>query len=43
MAKLEIQKCVLGQVFTNCYFLKNTENGELLIVDPADYPEKNYP
>lgn len=40
MAKLEIQKCVLGQVFTNCYFLKNTENGELLIVDPADYPEK---
>lgn len=40
MAKLELQKCVLGQVFTNCYFLKNKENGELLIVDPADYPEK---
>ncbi len=23
MSKLEMQQCVLGQVFTNCYFLKN--------------------
>ena len=36
MSKLEMQQCVLGQVFTNCYFLKNKETGELLIVDPGD-------
>ena len=29
MSKLEMQQCVLGQVFTNCYFLKNKETGEL--------------
>ncbi|HIZ21540.1 MAG TPA: MBL fold metallo-hydrolase [Candidatus Blautia faecigallinarum] len=40
MSKLELQKCVLGMVFTNCYFLKNKETGELLIIDPADAPEK---
>lgn len=40
MAKLELQKCILGSVFTNCYFLKNKETRELLIVDPADMPEK---
>ncbi len=40
MSKLEIQQCVLGQVFTNCYFLKNKETGELLIVDPGDCAEK---
>lgn len=42
MAKLELQNCVLGMVYTNCYFLKNKETGEALIVDPADYPEKIY-
>lgn len=36
MKKLELQKCILGPVMTNCYFLKNRETGELLIVDPAD-------
>ena len=40
MSKLEMQQCVLEQVFTNCYFLKNKETGELLIVDPGDYAEK---
>jgi len=40
MSKLEMQQCVLGQVFTNCYFLKNKETGELMIVDPGDYAEK---
>ncbi len=30
----------LGSVYTNCYFLKNKETGELLIIDPADAPEK---
>ena len=36
MKKLELQKCIVGSVYTNCYFLKNRENGELLIVDPGD-------
>ncbi len=40
MSKLEMQQCVLGQVFTNCYFLKNKETGEMLIVEPGDYAEK---
>lgn len=40
MKKLELQKCILGMVSTNCYFLKNKETGELLIVDPADAPER---
>ena len=37
MKKLELQKCIVGSVYTNCYFLKNKENGELLIVDPGGY------
>ncbi|HJB28256.1 MAG TPA: MBL fold metallo-hydrolase [Candidatus Blautia faecavium] len=40
MSKLELEKCVLGTVYTNCYFLKNKETGELILVDPADAPEK---
>lgn len=40
MAKLELQKCILGSVFTNCYFLKNKETGEMLIIDPADCADK---
>ena len=36
MKKLELQKCIVGSVCTNCYFLKNKETGELLIVDPGD-------
>ena len=40
MKNLELQKCILGPVYTNCYFLKNKETGELIIVDPADCPEK---
>ena len=38
MGKLELQQMVLGPVYTNCYFLKNKETGEALIVDPADSP-----
>ena len=34
-SKLEMQKCVLGKVFTNCYFLKNKEDRRMLIVDPG--------
>lgn len=40
MSKLELQQCVLGMVFTNCYLIKNKETGEMLIVDPADAPER---
>ncbi|MDO4338164.1 MAG: MBL fold metallo-hydrolase [Eubacteriales bacterium] len=40
MGKLELQRCVLGTVFTNCYLVKNKETGELLIIDPADAPDK---
>ena len=36
MKKLELQKCIVGSDYTNCYFLKNKETGELLIVDPGD-------
>ena len=36
MKNLELQKCILGPVYTNCYLLKNKETGELIIVDPAD-------
>ena len=40
MKNLELQKCILGSVYTNCYFLKNKTTGELIIIDPADAPER---
>lgn len=40
MGKLELQQCVLGPVYTNCYIAKNKETGEALIIDPADSPSK---
>ena len=40
MGKLDLQKCIVGSVFTNCYFLKNKEIGEMLIIDPGDNAEK---
>ena len=40
MAKLELQKCIVGNVYTNCYFLKNKETGEMLIVDPGASADK---
>ncbi len=40
MKKLEIQTKILGSVFTNCYFLKNKETNELIIVDPAGQPPR---
>ena len=27
MKNLELQKCILGPVYTNCYLLKNKETG----------------
>ena len=40
MGRLDLQKCIVGSVFTNCYFLKNKETGEMLIIDPGDNAEK---
>lgn len=40
MKRLEMQQLILGMVCTNCYFLKNKETGELLIVDPADAQQR---
>ena len=38
--KMHLDGMVLGPVSTNCYFVQNTETGELLIIDPADYPDQ---
>ena len=41
MNNLELQKCILGPVYTNCYFLKNKVTGEMIIIDPADGTRKS--
>ena len=38
MKNMTIRQCVVGSVYTNCYFLMNQETKELLIVDPGDMP-----
>ena len=40
MSEMEVQSMVLGMVRTNVYLIKNRETGELLIVDPADSPDR---
>ena len=40
MKRLDLQKCIVGSVFTNCYFLKNKETEEMLIVDPGDNADR---
>lgn len=40
MKNLDLQKCILGSVYTNCYFLRNKETNEVILVDPADHPDK---
>lgn len=40
MAKLQIEKLVIGMVATNCYLVKNKESGAILIIDPADHAER---
>lgn len=42
MRNSELQKCILGSVYTNCYFLKNKSSGEMLIIDPSDCEDKIY-
>ena len=36
MGKAKVQKMVCGSVWTNCYFLINTQTKEMVIIDPAD-------
>ena len=40
MKRLDLQKCIVGSVFTNCYFLKNKETEEMLSVDPGDNADR---
>ena len=40
MEKLMLRKAVLGMVGTNVYFVRNTETGEMFIVDPASDPDR---
>lgn len=39
---IKIESRVLGMVATNCYLIVNTDNGESIIVDPADSPQAIY-
>ena len=36
---MKIEKFVLGSLGTNCYFIKNEQTKELVIVDPATCPD----
>ena len=40
MSEMEVQSMVLGMVQTNVYLVKNKKTGELLVVDPADSPDR---
>lgn len=44
MGKLKLESDVLGAISTNCYYLINTENNDVIITDPADdaFTIKNY-
>ena len=36
MKRLDLQKCIVGSVFTNCYFLKNKETEEKFTQNPQN-------
>lgn len=40
MQKMRIVTMQLGMLATNCYLAANEETGELIILDPADEPER---
>ena len=40
MSELRIEHMVLGPMATNCYLVLNEETREIIIVDPADVPER---
>lgn len=40
MKDFQIESLVLGMMGTNCYLAKNKKSGGLLIIDPADEPQR---
>lgn len=40
MNKLDLQGCIVGNLATNCFLLKNKETNELAIVDPGGSAER---
>ncbi len=40
MGKLQLETMVLGMVGTNCYLAMNRETKEMIIIDPADAPDR---
>ena len=43
MKKLDLQKCIVGSVFTNCYFLKNKETEEKNVAECIIAKQRNGP
>lgn len=40
MGKLDLQGCIVGNLGTNCFLLKNSETNELAIIDPGGSAER---
>ncbi|WP_022749036.1 MBL fold metallo-hydrolase [Lachnobacterium bovis] len=40
MSKLKLKQYVVGPVMTNCYFVINEENNEMIVIDPGDNADK---
>ena len=36
---MKVERMVLGQIQTNCYFVINEATKEAIVIDPADRPE----
>ena len=37
--KMKVERMVLGQIQTNCYFAINEATKETIVIDPADRPD----
>lgn len=40
MSNIKVDYRILGDVGTNCYLVVNEDNGECILIDPADCPDK---